>query len=373
MMLRSPMPERVLGSAFSPKAQRKTSRLEVSSIEEFGAITSATDPYIALDTPGVELSASAALAAISLANPISTGDIFAREALVMPALGAYLFSRHFTTNIRRTGQSSRFFRMLSCISWTLMFPSVRNSTPLLISKKRNVDKQVIFAINKCDLVGNAPRSSRLSQASRLLRPWKINLAFSYPSLVLVMSDVGHSRSSGINIFYFCLHVLSDSKHGNDTDHIGSRNPGSMGFVSIPYGTNSGIPCIDEPLVRGGISHSAPSSVHSDKWQISVGFIGYPNVGKTSVNNCLKKFCTVAPFPGETMDISHPLPGIVPTSAHDSEADSVLKGVLRPQESLYTSEFIHALLDRVRPVYLTRTYDLPSHLRADLDPQGLDMP
>jgi len=42
-------------------------------------------------------------------------------------------------------------------------------------------------------------------------------------------------------------------------------------------------------------------LHTDKKQISVGFIGYPNVGKSSVINTLKtkKVCNVAPVPGET--------------------------------------------------------------------------
>ena len=44
-----------------------------------------------------------------------------------------------------------------------------------------------------------------------------------------------------------------------------------------------------------------SQLHSDKKQISVGFVGYPNVGKSSVINTLKsgKVCNVAPVPGET--------------------------------------------------------------------------
>ena len=44
-----------------------------------------------------------------------------------------------------------------------------------------------------------------------------------------------------------------------------------------------------------------AKLHSDKKQISVGFIGYPNVGKSSVINTLKKkkVCKVAPVPGET--------------------------------------------------------------------------
>jgi nuclear GTP-binding protein len=44
-----------------------------------------------------------------------------------------------------------------------------------------------------------------------------------------------------------------------------------------------------------------SQLHSDKKQISVGLIGYPNVGKSSIINTLKssKVCKVAPIPGET--------------------------------------------------------------------------
>jgi len=42
-----------------------------------------------------------------------------------------------------------------------------------------------------------------------------------------------------------------------------------------------------------------ATLHSDKKQISVGFIGYPNVGKSSVINTLKKkkVCNTAPIPG----------------------------------------------------------------------------
>lgn len=52
-----------------------------------------------------------------------------------------------------------------------------------------------------------------------------------------------------------------------------------------------------------------SSLFSDKKQISVGFVGYPNVGKSSIINTLKqkKVCTVAPIPGETKVRSLVLP------------------------------------------------------------------
>ncbi len=44
-----------------------------------------------------------------------------------------------------------------------------------------------------------------------------------------------------------------------------------------------------------------AKLHKDRQQISVGFIGYPNVGKSSIVNTLrqKKVCKTAPIAGET--------------------------------------------------------------------------
>lgn len=110
-----------------------------------------------------------------------------------------------------------------------------------------------------------------------------------------------------------------------------------------------------------------SQLHSDKKQISVGFIGYPNVGKSSVINTLKsgKVCRVAPVPGETKVWQYitltrriyliDCPGVVPTSANDSQTSTVLKGVLRVEALPVPSEHIPALMSRVKPLYLSRTY------------------
>ncbi|KAL9940708.1 hypothetical protein V8E36_000196 [Tilletia maclaganii] len=114
-----------------------------------------------------------------------------------------------------------------------------------------------------------------------------------------------------------------------------------------------------------------SVLHSDKKQISVGFVGYPNTGKSSIINTLKKkkVCNVAPIPGETKVWQYialmrriylvDCPGIVPVSAHDSETGTVLKGVVRVENLESPSEHIPALLRRVKAEYLRRTYVLPS--------------
>lgn len=52
------------------------------------------------------------------------------------------------------------------------------------------------------------------------------------------------------------------------------------------------------------------------------------------------------------------PGVVPASAHDSHADIVLKGVVRVEALPSPSDHVPALLARVKPLYLARTYGLP---------------
>ena len=112
-----------------------------------------------------------------------------------------------------------------------------------------------------------------------------------------------------------------------------------------------------------------SVLHSDKKQISVGFIGYPNVGKSSIINTLKKkkVCTVAPIPGETKVWQYitlmrriyliDCPGVVPVSAKDSDTATVLKGVIRVENLHTPAEHIPNLLERVRAEYIERTYGL----------------
>ena len=51
------------------------------------------------------------------------------------------------------------------------------------------------------------------------------------------------------------------------------------------------------------------------------------------------------------------PGIVPASAQDTQTAKVLKGVVRVEALQTPSEHIPALLSRVKPIYLARTYKL----------------
>jgi nuclear GTP-binding protein len=112
-------------------------------------------------------------------------------------------------------------------------------------------------------------------------------------------------------------------------------------------------------------------LHSDKPNISVGFIGYPNVGKSSVINTLrtKKVCTVAPVPGETkvwqyVNLTKKIflidcPGVVYSGAGDTDTDAVLKGVVRVANLDDPTEHVAEVLARVKPEYLRRAYRVTS--------------
>jgi len=109
---------------------------------------------------------------------------------------------------------------------------------------------------------------------------------------------------------------------------------------------------------------------SDKKQISVGVIGYPNVGKSSVINTLisKKSCKVAPVPGETKIWQYitlmkkiyliDCPGVVVDTCGDTETDSVLKGVVRAERLETPEDYIDAILESVKREHVAANYGLP---------------
>ena len=109
-------------------------------------------------------------------------------------------------------------------------------------------------------------------------------------------------------------------------------------------------------------------LHADKQQISVGFIGYPNVGKSSVINTLrrKRVCPAAPVPGHTKVWQYitlfkkiflvDCPGVVYAS-NDTESDIVLKGVVRVESLEDAVEHIPQVLERCRKQHLINTYGI----------------
>ncbi|GAB5029803.1 nucleolar gtp-binding protein 2 [Nannochloropsis oceanica] len=171
-------------------------------------------------------------------------------------------------------------------------------------KKNASHKHLILIVNKCDLV-----------PAWVVRRWVKILSASYPTLAF---------------------------HASITNSFGK---GSLINLLRQY-----------------------AKLHQDKKQISVGVVGYPNVGKSSIINTLKskKVCKVAPIPGETKVWQYitlmkriyliDCPGIVYDTG-DDETAIVLKGVVRAERLPDPTEFIAPILELVKPEYMVRTYGI----------------
>jgi len=113
-----------------------------------------------------------------------------------------------------------------------------------------------------------------------------------------------------------------------------------------------------------------SSLHSDKKQISIGIVGYPNVGKSSLINALKskKVCDVAPIAGETKVWQYitlmkginliDCPGVVHPQ-NESDTEIVLKNVVRIENIQDPESHIPELLRRVEDKFIKKHYSVES--------------
>ncbi|KAJ6520491.1 NUC091 domain-containing protein [Mycena sanguinolenta] len=277
---------------FGPKAQRKRPRIEAGSFDELGKLGTAAEEQAA---------------GVALENGTSTIERLA-SSIAEPQTHA-----DYHEPIYAKGTSRRIYgelyKVIDSSDVILHILDARDplgtmcESVLEYVKKEKSHKQIVLVINKCDLVPNWVTARYIQ-----------HLTPRFPTIAFHASP-NHSFGKGSLI----------------------------------------------QLLRQF------SQLHSDKKQISVGFIGYPNVGKSSVINTLKsgKVCRVAPVPGETKVWQYitltrriyliDCPGIVPTSAHDSETSTVLKGVVRVEALPTPSDHIPALMARVKPIYLSRTY------------------
>ena len=144
----------------------------------------------------------------------------------------------------------------------------------------------------------------------------------------------------------------------------------IAILSSEYPTMAFKASMKTPFGKGALINLLRqfTQLHTDKKQISVGFIGYPNVGKSSVINTLraKKVCNVAPIAGETKVWQYitlmkriyliDCPGVVYPSG-DSDTDIVLRGVVRVENIADPEDHIPTVLERVRKEYLQKAYKI----------------
>ncbi|KAL3282256.1 hypothetical protein HHI36_005447 [Cryptolaemus montrouzieri] len=144
----------------------------------------------------------------------------------------------------------------------------------------------------------------------------------------------------------------------------------VAILSAEYPTVAFHASITHPFGKGSLINLLRQfgKLHIDKKQISVGFIGYPNVGKSSIINTLrsKKVCKVAPIAGETKVWQYitlmkriyliDCPGVVYPSA-ETDSEKVLKGVVRIELVNNPEDYIEEVLNRVKKEYLLKTYKI----------------
>lgn len=142
----------------------------------------------------------------------------------------------------------------------------------------------------------------------------------------------------------------------------------VAILSAEYPTIAFHSSLTHPFGKGSLINLLRqfAKLHIDKKQISVGLIGYPNVGKSSVINTLrsKKVCKVAPIAGETKVWQYitlmrrifliDCPGVVYPSA-ETDTEKVLKGVVRVELVQNPDDYIDEVIKRVRKEYLVKTY------------------
>ncbi|KAL0262457.1 GTPase required for pre-60S ribosomal subunit nuclear export and maturation [Diplodia seriata] len=284
---------------FGPKAQRKRVKIGVSSIEDLaGETVKSHDDYLDRLEQAHLLSGNAGAGADD--DEDTGASSAAREAV---------FSK---------GQSKRIWNELyKVIDSSDVVIHVLDARDPLGTRCRSVEKYIreeaphkhlIFVLNKCDLV-----------PTKVAAAWVRYLSKDYPTLA--------------------FHASINNSFGK----------GSLISLLRQF-----------------------SSLHSDRKQISCGLIGYPNIGKSSIINTLrkKKVCTTAPIPGETKVWQYvtlmkriyliDCPGIVPPNANDTDADLLLRGVVRLEKTEHPEQYVAAALSKCKKQHVLRTYELKDY-------------
>ncbi|KAI1806494.1 GTP-binding family protein [Daldinia bambusicola] len=142
-------------------------------------------------------------------------------------------------------------------------------------------------------------------------------------------------------------------------------------LSTEYPTLAFHSSVTNPFGKGSLIQLLRqfSQLHKDRKQVSVGLIGYPNVGKSSIINTLrgKKVAQVAPIPGETKVWQYvtlmkriyliDCPGVVPPNQNDTPQDILLRGVVRVEMVENPEQYIPALMAKVKQHHMERTYEI----------------
>lgn len=165
-----------------------------------------------------------------------------------------------------------------------------------------------------------------------------------------------------------------------------NNLSSKGSQSVGRDNSTVNACSIQPLMQllknyarrptGTDPHQSTSSAGGIKSlaSITVGVIGFPNVGKSSLINTLKRsrVCGVAPTPGFTKDVQEIVlekglkvldcPGVVlsiDTTNDDAAAAHVLRNVVKVEQILDPLPPVGVILKRCKTEHLMLLYNIPA--------------
>ncbi|KAM0749861.1 hypothetical protein T439DRAFT_326756 [Meredithblackwellia eburnea MCA 4105] len=126
------------------------------------------------------------------------------------------------------------------------------------------------------------------------------------------------------------------------------------------------------LIKGFRHANAPTPANSSeqkvKQSLTIGLIGHPNVGKSSIINTLKrsKACSVAPTPGWTKEVQEVVlekgvrvldcPGVVVEAR--GETEGALRGMVKVEDLNDPKAPVEAILQRCKKEHLMMLYNIP---------------
>lgn len=115
------------------------------------------------------------------------------------------------------------------------------------------------------------------------------------------------------------------------------------------------------------------TLHKKKATMSIGFVGYPNTGKSSIINSLrnKKVCSVAPVPGQTKTWQYVTltkntymidsPGVC---QYDDKIKAVLSNSIKIETLEDTDIYVNALFEKVGKDVIEKTYNIKFENQED---------
>jgi len=195
---------------------------------------------------------------------------------------------------------------------------------------------------------------------------------------LIIEVIDARNPLGTRCHYIEKYIKNQSPHKyliillNKCDLVPSYiTKGWLHLLSKEFPTVAFHSSLTNPLGKGALLSVLRqiSNLRRDKSTIKACFVGYPNVGKSSVINALKtkEVCKTAQRPGETKVWQFVVlmkklflldcPGFVHDETRESEVETILNGVTRVEKLSDASIYIPTLLHRTRPEYLQRAYQI----------------